>query len=47
MDEARAPLIAKKLEDYKPKFEAENKDLSQKDKEAEWQKIHDAAYAST
>lgn len=47
IDEARAPLIAKQLEEFKPKWESQNQDLSQTSRDAEWQKIHNAAYATS
>lgn len=47
IDEARAPQVAKQLAAFKPKFESENSDLSQKDRDQEWQRISDAAYSKT
>ena len=40
-------MIAKQLEEFKPKWESQNQDLSQTSRDAEWQKIHNAAYATS
>ena len=39
IDTARLPYIHKQLDQLKPKFEAENKNLSAEDKAAAWDKV--------
>lgn len=47
VDEARARMIEKQLQELKPQFEAETKNLNEAEKAAAWQQITDRAYAPT